>query len=422
LALAVGGCSYKGGSSLSLANTTKVMDSNLTENFPQEDELAIFALDAQNHRKFKEASNYYSKLYEKTNKVIYATEAIKSAVVVKDYDKIKKILDRAEANDQHDATLDSFLVAYYIDKKRFKEAKKLTDKLLQKDRTAKNLELSGLAYEGLGDTQKALRFYEESYNKSQSEYALLKMTDLLYLKLKQKSKATRALETHATMQGCSEIICTRLIQFYAHDKDSRGIENMLTKLYQKTKNPAYAQKLMELYASKKEHDKAIRFLKQSKFDDLLLLDIYTSKKDFQSALTLAETLYEQNGNPALLARSAILEYENAPDKNSKPLLKKVSKKFDTVVEELKDPLYYNYYGYVLIEHELDIDRGIELVKKALKKDPDSAFYIDSLAWGLYKKGDCQQAYEIIKPIAKNHDEQEIVDHINIIQRCAKEAK
>jgi tetratricopeptide (TPR) repeat protein len=248
------------------------------------------------------------------------------------------------------------------------------------------------------------------------------MTDLLYLKLKQKSKATRALETHATMQGCSEIICTRLIQFYAHDKDSRGIENMLTKLYQKTKNPAYAQKLMELYASKKEYDKAIRFLKQSKFDDLLLLDIYTSKKDFQNALTLAETLYEQNGNPALLARSAILEYENAPDKNSKPLLKKVSKKFDTVVEELKDPLYYNYYGYVLIEHELDIDRGIELVKKALKKDPDSAFYIDSLAWGLYKKGDCQQAYDIIKPIAKNHDEKEIVDHINIIQRCAKEAK
>jgi tetratricopeptide (TPR) repeat protein len=414
------GCSTKSPSLLQ--SNDRVLDSNLTAHFPEEDRLAIFALDAQNHGQFKAASTYYSKLYDITGKVTYATEAVKNAVVSKDYDTIKTILDKAEANNHHDTTLDSYLVAYYIDKKRFKEARTLTDKLIKENRTAKNLELSGLAYEGIGEREKALAFYEEAYQKEKSTYALLKMTDLIYLKMKQKQKAIRLLETDVTINGCSETICSRLIQFYTHTHDSDGIANILKKLYKKTGNRAFAEKLIQLYASKKSYNEAISFLKETKFDDLLLLDIYTSKKDYKSALKLANKLYEKSGNHILLARSAILEYESANNKNSKKLLQSISKKFDKVVDILKDPLYYNYYGYLLINHELDIDRGMELVKKALKIEPNSLFYIDSLAWGMYKKGNCQDAYKLLEPLSKKSDEKEILDHIKIIKKCIEGKK
>ncbi len=414
------GCSSK--QSILLPTSDKVLDSNLTSHFPEEDRLAIFALDAQNHGKFKTASMYYEKLYDLTGKVTYATEAIKNAVLSKDYDTIKTILDKAEANNHHDTTLDSYLVAYYIDKKKFKEARELTDKLIKTDRSAKHLELAGLAYEGLGKRDKALAFYEESYQKDKSAYTLLKMTDLIYIKMKQRQKAIRLLETDVTLNGCSETICARLIQFYTHTQDAEGIANILKKLYKKTNNPAFAEKLIQLYASQKSYDEAISFLKETKFDDLLLLDIYTSKKDYKSALTLVDKLYEKSGDHVLLARSAILEYESAHDKKSKKLLQSISTKFDKVVDILKDPLYYNYYGYLLIEHELDVDRGIALVKKALKEEPDSLFYIDSLAWGMYKKGNCKNAYKLLEPFSKKSDEKEIVDHLKIIKKCVEEDK
>jgi predicted Zn-dependent protease len=210
------------------------------------------------------------------------------------------------------------------------------------------------------------------------------------------------------------------MQFYAYSKDTRGMANILKKLYKKTKNPAIAEKLVQLYASQKNYSEAISFLKETKFDDLLLLDIYTSKKDYRHAQKLADKLYKNNGDPALLARSAILEYEGSKNKKSKRLLKSISKKFDKVIDVLNDPLYYNYYGYLLIDHEIDVDRGIELVKKALKEEPDSLFYIDSLAWGMYKKGNCKDAYKLLKPLSLKSDEKEIIDHIKIIKKCIED--
>ncbi len=409
------------GSKLStlVPSSYKVLDSNLTDNFSQEDAYVLYALDAQNRGDFKTAAKYYKELYEQTDNVIYANEAIKYTVISKDYDGIKDILDKAKQNNHHNPTLDRYLVAYYIDKKQFKKAKELTDKLIKRDRSIKNLELSGLAYEGIGDIDKALSFYEEAYQKGKSKYSLLKISDILFINKKQKQKAIQLLESDSRINGCSEEICTRLIQLYQNIKDINGIEKVLKRLYKTTKNPLYATKLIQLYGATKNHQKAEKFLKESGFDDMLLLDIYTSQKNYKKAQKLAQKLYEESGELTLLARSAILEYESANNKQSKNLLKSVSEKFDKVIDKLDDPLYYNYYGYILIDNSIDIDKGIKLVKKALKKEPDSLFYIDSLAWGMYKKKECEQAYKLLKPYEGKSKEKEIIEHIQLIKNCIK---
>lgn len=68
---------------------------------------------------------------------------------------------------------------------------------------------------------------------------------------------------------------------------------------------------------------------------------------------------------------------------------------------------------------MDINKGIEYVKKALNKAPNNVAYIDSLAWGLYKKKQCKEAYINMKKVvdAIGLEEEEIKIHWNKIKEC-----
>lgn len=403
-----------------VSNEVKIVDTNMTVDHSKEDALLLFALDAYERGAFKEASRYYAELYQETEKVEYATEAIKCAVFIKDYEHIKTILEKVAKNKQSDPTLNRYLVAYYIDKKAFDDAKALVNSLLEEERDEKTLELAGLVEEGLGNYDTALKYYEESYTKEKSEYAVLKITDVLFLHQNEKERAVQILETHTTMYGCSQTICTRLLQFYSNLGDNKGAANVLKRLYKTTQNEAYAEKLVQYFISHKSYNEAIEFLKETKFDDTLLLDIYTAQKEYKKALDLADKLYEENNDPLLLARSAVLEYESSENKQNQKMLDRVSKKFESIVALLNDPLYYNYYGYILIDHEIDVPKGMSLVKKALEMEPDSHFYIDSLAWGLYKEGQCEDALKLLEPISKVSEEPEIIEHTQAIKKCIED--
>jgi tetratricopeptide (TPR) repeat protein len=52
-----------------------------------------------------------------------------------------------------------------------------------------------------------------------------------------------------------------------------------------------------------------------------------------------------------------------------------------------DPAVCNFYGYLLAVRAKDLDRAETLVKHALEKEPNNAYYIDSLGWVYYQRGD-----------------------------------
>jgi len=57
---------------------------------------------------------------------------------------------------------------------------------------------------------------------------------------------------------------------------------------------------------------------------------------------------------------------------------------------------WNYLGYMLIDFDQDIDRGIEYVQKALRIEPNNPAFLDSLGWGYYKKKDFKKALEYLQ--------------------------
>ena len=77
-----------------------------------------------------------------------------------------------------------------------------------------------------------------------------------------------------------------------------------------------------------------------------------------------------------------------------------------------DAAIQNFYGYLLAEMGKDLDFAEELVRKALVKEPDNGFYIDSLGWILYKKRDYAGAVrELERAVSKSEEDATILEHL-----------
>ena len=61
-----------------------------------------------------------------------------------------------------------------------------------------------------------------------------------------------------------------------------------------------------------------------------------------------------------------------------------------------NPLLLNYYGYYLVNKDIDIEKGISLIGKAVSASPTNPYFLDSYGWGLYKNGNIEKALSILE--------------------------
>ncbi len=396
----------------------KMIQNSAGINYNPSDFYALAAFDARYIGDEKSAAYYFQKLYESTKNIDFAYEAIRSYGAVKDYKYLKSFLDKLIKDYPNNPNLKRYLAAFYIDLKRYKEANEILKTLpIDKNRDVQSADeaLKATALLGLGKSSKALKYFKNKYKQDKSAKNALILFEILYAN-KNYDKAFKVLKNHTDFVECDESICLKLIAYYKERNDLNSIIDLTKRLYENTKKRSYANMLLDLYQYKDDKKSAIEFLKNSHFDDKLLLSLYLSQKDYKEAKIVAKKLYHESGDIHLLAQIAMIEYEGAKKKD-KNLLNSIIKKFDKVVKKVQDPLYDNFYGYILIDDNIDVDRGIKLVKRALKKKPNSIFFIDSLAWGYYKKGECQKALDTIEPIINLSKAKEIKEHYKKIKEC-----
>jgi tetratricopeptide (TPR) repeat protein len=83
-----------------------------------------------------------------------------------------------------------------------------------------------------------------------------------------------------------------------------------------------------------------------------------------------------------------------------------------------NPDALNFVGYALAEDGRDLDRALELISKALASNPESPYYIDSLAWVLYKRGELKKAWtEIQRAVSKPSEDPAIWEHYGDIAKA-----
>ncbi len=109
-------------------------------------------------------------------------------------------------------------------------------------------------------------------------------------------------------------------------------------------------------------------------------------------------------------------------------------RFDDVVRAMEvaiklDPHHadaLNYLGYSYAERGVKIDQAVSLTKRAVALKPSNGYYIDSLAWALFKSGMLTEALmELKRAVALAEDDPVLYEHLGDIyatQRNLSEAR
>ncbi|WP_456380387.1 tetratricopeptide repeat protein [Hydrogenimonas sp.] len=394
--------------------------------FDHEYDYIILALYYKEHGEYSQAYALFDELYEKTGNPEYKIESIKLLIAAKMYEKASKELTALIRKNPENTELYRLMAIAQLRLNRVEEALSYAQKSVEiQPDDIRNVDLLASVYLAKGMNEKACKVYETYYARHHDNMTVVKIASIYYHRLKAPQEAIRLLETHSKMVGCSENVCLFLAELYRQNNDLEHLADIYARLYETTSTTEYAQKAAEIYAYKKEFEKAERILLKSKADERLLLAIYKHTGAYRKASELAKRLYAETLDPVWLAEYGVLIYEAASDRNDPKLLKEVIRSLTKAFREgVDDPLYFNYLGYLLIDHNIDVKWGIELVRKALESEPDSAFYIDSLAWGHYKLGECEKAYREMKKVIEKLGlkDEEIKAHWKKIEKCRSRKK
>ena len=400
---------------LSFANEDNKFDENL---------YILEAMMAADDSRHEDAIRIYKELYEKTKKKTYLKEALKFAFV-SNSDEFDKILRLAEQNLSDDTDFLRIKGAKLMGENKLAEAKKTLELLVKKEPKARSYIMLGSLLSMQNKNDEALEQFQKAYELEKSDENLIRIADFLYDKMNKKKDAISYLETSRRINGCSVHVCMNLIDFYLRLNQPNNTIEIYENLYEITKEKDFLNKALGVYAYQKNYDGAIDFLKKHNHNDDALMEIYAMTGDFDSAYNKAKEIFDKSFNLEYQAKMAIYQYERDSKNLTKKSLDEIIYNFEKSVVRLDNPLYFNYYGYLLIDHDIDIKKGVELVEKALAREPNSVYYIDSLAWGYFKLGECVKADEIMQQAM--HDEefiksQEAQEHIRMIKECLQKGK
>ncbi len=79
-----------------------------------------------------------------------------------------------------------------------------------------------------------------------------------------------------------------------------------------------------------------------------------------------------------------------------------------------EPDVANSLGYLLAEQGKDLQRAEALVRQALRSDPQSGPYLDSLGWIFYQRGDHAAAFDVLVEAANQRpDDPVILEHLGL---------
>ncbi|WP_304543063.1 tetratricopeptide repeat protein [Sulfurimonas microaerophilic] len=399
-------------------------ENKLTPNekaFDEEDTYIMFALRAEQVKSYQTAAKLFAQLYDKSQKKEYLYRSVQNRYLAKDYNTTIEIINRYLEYEPNDRKLQRYKIGSLAESGNISEAISLALLLSKQTQQPDDYILTADVYIKNRQYEEALQYLESAYAKEYNEKILDKIAIILYVNLSRKKDAIAELETHSRMHGCSELICNRLIGIYSNENDIDGLLSVYKRKYSLDKESEVAKKIIQIYGYTRDYVKLMNFLEESGEDEELLLQLYLSAKDFKKAYLLASKLYKKENSLEYLGQSAIYEYEaNKADLNKK-VLKSVVSKLTKVVANKNDTLYKNYLGYILIDHEIDIKKGMKYIREVLKVKPKSGYYLDSLAWGYYKLGQCKKAKKLMLKVKtlEGGDDPEVDLHMKKINECLK---
>ena len=387
--------------------------------FTGENTYIMFALEAENTHNFSSAAKLFMKVYNKTDNVVYLYRALSDQLAARDFNQVLKTASYYSSKLKMNNILKRYKIIALINLKKYKQAKK--EALLLVKKTGKNSDyiLVSDIYMHQKRYQTALDYLESAYAANHNVKLLDRIATILFVNLQRPRDAIAYLETYVHINGCMDNVCKLLAGFYSNENNVNGMLSTYLRMYNVNPSQKLANDIINIYEYKQNYPQLMLFLQRCHCNNKLLLSLYVYSNMYDKASQIAKSLYNKTDNANYLAQSAMFEYESIKQKATKKQLANIIRELKTAVSYNPKPIYLNYLGYIMIKHNIELKQGIEYVKQALKKEPDSAYYIDSLALGYYKLHECKKAFMLIEKVKRDIGLQniEIEHHYENIKSC-----
>lgn len=392
-----------------------------------EDDVVNEALNAIELKQYAQARDLYLLLYEESGKIEYLREGILVSAFLNDpQGSINLILSFQKKNKAYDLEIEKVLADSYLKLGDVKNSIITIEKIKTKENSPLVHEILGSLYYQTNRIEDALTELNKAYDESHSERSLEKLISI-YSNVQNNERIGDLLNTHLEKYGCSQDLCKRSIEFYVKTKQISRVERLLKRIEEQSPTIQNATNLIAVYAYEKKYDEAIEVAKKYPLNRSILLELYVGKGDFTQASIQARKIYDESKNPEMLILSEIYRFELIQDNPSQNELKSMVTNLKQGIDQIRKeenlpqalPEYLNFLGYLLIDHDLGVEEGIEYVKEALKSNPNSYEFLDSLAWGYYKLGNCQKAKEVFSkiPEGKVLELNELKEHQKTFLNC-----
>lgn len=391
------------------------------------DTRTLYALDLQERGKYEMAGDEFMSIYRHSKLKIHLKMALK-AYSNTNSEKFKQNLIMAEKILKNDDDYNRMLAVYYIKLDDFKRAEGILSKIVQKSNQVHDkLTLARLYVVTAQD--KAVELLEQIYKDDKNPHNLDLLIQAMIATKRDKGKIMSRVEEFYKDYGCEiESVC----MFFAGEllKDNNIKKAM--KIYRQVLNqdsPENIYSAIDLLVKGGFLSEALEILDYLYDADNLeaRAQIYILSGRIYEVSQIFGELYRKTKMPKYLASQAIYEFEAHQSSINNDILKSVCDKFQKSINQgVDDAMVLNYYGYLLIDYDIDIQKGLKFVEDALIKDPKNTYYLDSLAWGFYKINQCQKAKDImqkafdIDPNFKQNEE--AIGHIKHINTCVEKGK
>lgn len=395
------------------------------KNFELENEYIILALEMESQGYYFDAKDFYLELFKKTNNYEYLEKFLAISTQLKDYETVKNFVQSYYLSNIKQEEILLRLYTFSLFKlENQQEALLNGEKLINLFPRDVNYELVATIYVQEKKYEKAYELFGKAFELNKSVSTFTNLTNIQYFHLSQKHEAIKKIEEFVKVNGYDFNLSMQLLSFYDKEELDENIVPVLKEMYFDFKNKNLIQELSKTkillvkYLAKDNVGAAIEFLEENKEEDEILLNLYRITNQPQKAYTLLGDLYDSSKNLDYLAQQAIIQFEMAEDKTK--VVNDVIAKLERV-SITNNPIFENYLAYIYIDYNINLKRGVFLVKKALEQDPKNIAFLDTLAWGEYKLKNCKEAFKQMKKVIDEVglDDAEIKMHWHKIKECKK---
>ncbi len=232
----------------------------------------------------------------------------------------------------------------------------------------------------------------------------------------EKNEAASAILEPVLSDETYRLAAFELLGRIAFDReDFDKAEEYFTSLTEETPQNRFSWLFLAvIYNRQNEYQKSLAILEQSlnvHQDDVDLLSMYGStlsqvNRDHEAVAPLEKALKLDRDNMATLTSIAAV-YDKL----------KLWRKSDSLYEAalIKNPdnaLLLNNYSYSLAQREMELDKALKMVNRALEIDSENGAYLDTKGWILYKTGNYREALRYIQKALDSREESaEVLEHM-----------